>query len=720
MALFGDQDFRAIRANLPGAFGFGNDFTMTLGLAFHEEKRQAALLLALSCTIVAAIAFSDYLTRATLGVAAFWPANAFLAAGLFTLKGARRLVLAGVFVTSHLTMSLLAGDELLSALFYAVVDTFEAGAVWAVCHRFWNGAPRVRTMRSLAQIPAITTPIALVSALICATVFHFGYGAPFVETLIDWFLRSALGLAVALPATLVLIDAEHRRAFHRSWTEQLLLMFGVGTIALLCAHPAAGAPPVLIFPVTLAAAYRLGARGAALATFLTIGIMMPLAISSGSSPLNPTQDPVVQARTIQVFTSVLFYTCLAAGLAFGQQNRLKRLLLRRELLTRAARGRALAATEAKTEFLATMSHEIRTPLNSVLGFAQLLATREDLPPEARRQVNLIDSAGAALLTVVDDILDFSRVEAGQIELLPGPTSAAALLQDTVAIMAPEARAKGLSVDLEIIDPLGVLHDLDADRLRQVLINLLNNAVKFTDEGRIGARLIIEPGDLEDRLRFEITDTGVGIALDKQGLLFQRFSQTDSSPSRLHGGAGLGLAIAKALVDVMGGKIGVDSVPGRGSCFWVELYAPVAEPGPEPEPAKPPAPGAARILIVDDHAINLEIAAALLTLVGYEVDLAENGGQAVEKAQTGAYDLILMDIHMPLMDGLQATRAIKALRTPTGKAPIIAMSADALPRQVERCYAAGMVDHIAKPIQREVLYAKVERWLHPRPDTPAPN
>lgn len=685
---------------------------MTLSLAFHEERRQAALLLALSCTVVAAITMSESLTRATQGVAAFWPANAFLVAGLFTLKGARRAVLAGVFLASHLTVNLVLGDELLRALLHAAVDGCEAGAVWMACHWFWNGAPRVRTIRSLTQLPAITTPIAFGSALACATALHFSYGAPFVETLVDWFLRSALGLAVALPATLVLIDAEHRRSFQRPWSEQLLLMFGVGIIALLCAHPDVGAPPVLIFPVTLAAAYRLGARGAALAALLTIAIIMPLAISAGSSPFNPTPDPVVQARTIQVFTSVLFYTCLSAGLAFGQQNRLKRLLLRRELLTRAARGRALAATEAKTEFLATMSHEIRTPLNSVLGFAQLLAARQDLPPDARRQVNLIDSAGAALLTVVDDILDFSRVEAGQIELLPSPTSAAALLQDTVAIMAPEARAKGLSMELEIIDPLGVLHDLDADRLRQVLVNLLNNAVKFTDEGRIGARLIIEPGDLEDRLRFEITDTGVGIELDKQSLLFQRFSQTDSSPSRLHGGAGLGLAIAKALIDVMGGKIGVDSVPGRGSCFWVELHAPVAEPGPAPEPAKPPAPGAARILIVDDHSINLEIAAALLTLVGYEVDLAENGRQAVEKAQAGAYDLILMDIHMPLMDGLQATRAIKALRTATGKAPIIAMSADALPRQVERCYAAGMVDHIAKPIQREVLYAKVERWLHP--------
>ncbi|UAL09454.1 MASE1 domain-containing protein [Caulobacter segnis] len=682
-------------------------------LAAQERRRQAALLLGLSAAVVISLAFSEYLTRTALGVAAFWPANALLAAGLITLTGSRGLSLTIVFVVFHLAIDLLVGDSPMRALLYTAVDTGEALAVWGLCQRLWRGAPRIRSMRSLALLPAVTTPVAAIVALLVAWILHLVDGEPLVRGLTDWFLRCALGMAVALPATLVLIDAEHRRSFHRPWPEQLMLLFAVFAVTLLCAHPASGAPPFLIFPIALATAYRLGARGAAMASVIVAVVTLPIAMSGASPRFNAILGPVAQARTIQVFITVLFYTSLAAGLALAQQDRLKRLLLRREQLTRAARSRALAATEAKTEFLATMSHEIRTPLNSVLGFAQLLATRQDLPPDVRRQVNLIDSAGAALLTVVNDILDFSRVETGQIELLPQPTSAAGLLRDTVAIMAPEARAKGLSMDLEIIDPVGGLHDLDADRLRQVLINLLNNAVKFTEEGRIDARLIIEPGDIEDRLRFEIIDTGVGIDLDKQSLLFQRFSQADSSVSRLHGGAGLGLAICRALVEVMGGKIGADSVPGRGSCFWVELSAPTAEPIVLPERPKTSAPGAAKVLIVDDHPVNLEIGEALLTLVGCEVDVAENGKQAVEKATGGRYDVILMDIHMPQMDGLQATRAIKALRGEAGKVPIIAMSADALPRQVERCYAAGMVDHIAKPIQREVLYAKIERWMHHR-------
>jgi signal transduction histidine kinase len=688
----------------------------------QEQKRQTTLLAGLSCTILASLIFSGYLahlSQTPLGVAAFWPANALLVAGLIVLTTARRIALLSLFAALHLATDALTGGGWIKPLLFTVVDILESLAIWRIVVRLAGATPRVRSLRALVQLPAITTPIAVISGLVGATALHVLVGAPLLEGFWDWALRDALGLAVVLPATLVLIDAEHRRYFRKPWREQLTLMFAVAVVTILCAHPASGAPPFLIFPIALLAAYRLGARGAALASLLVAVITLPIAMSGGSPRFNAVLGPVDQARTIQVFIAVLFYTCLAASLALAQQDRLKRLLLRRELLTRAARGRALAATEAKTEFLATMSHEIRTPLNSVLGFAQLLAARDDLPPDARRQINLIDSAGAALLTVIDDILDFSRVEAGQIELAPEPTSAAALLRDTVAIMAPEARAKGLSMDVQIVDPVAALHDLDADRLRQVLINLLNNAVKFTEQGRIDVRLIVEPGEAEDRLRFEVLDTGVGIEPAKQPLLFQRFSQTDSSPSRPHGGAGLGLAIAKALIDVMGGRIGVDSVPGRGSCFWVELSAPVVDAVTTPEAAKPPAPGAARILIVDDHPINLEIGAALLTLVGYEVDLAENGKQAVERAEVHNYDLILMDIHMPLMDGLQATRAIKALRTPSGKAPIIAMSADALPRQVERCYAAGMVDHVAKPIQRELLYAKIERWLNPISDAAAP-
>jgi signal transduction histidine kinase/ActR/RegA family two-component response regulator len=681
---------------------------MPQGLAQHERRRQAALLQGLSLALVSGLFFSEFLTRTMLGVAAFWPANALLAAGLVVLTPKRRLTLGGVFVTFHVAADLLAGDSVAAALLYTAVDTLEALAVWWVCIRFWGRMPRVRTMRALAVLPAVTTPIAAVSATICAAVLSLLFGEPLLKTWADWFLRGALGLAVVLPATLVLIDSQHRRAYRVSLGEQGVLLFAVAAVTLLCAHPLSGAPPFLIFPIALVAAYRLGARGAAMACLIVALITLPIAMSGASPRFNAILGPTAQARTIQVFIAVIFYTCMAASLVLTQQDRLRRLLQRREQLTRVARARALAATEAKTEFLATMSHEIRTPLNSVLGFAQLLAARDDLSPDARRQVNLIDSAGAALVAVLDDILDFSRVEAGQIELQKKPTSAGDLVRDTVAIMAPEVRAKGLELEFDIVDPTQAHHDLDADRLRQVLINLLNNAVRFTGQGRISARLIIDPGAAADRLRFEIVDTGVGIALEKQALLFQRAS-ADVALGRMPAGVGLGLAICRALVEAMGGKIGVDSVPGRGSCFWFELSARRVERASSPAPTPATEAAVGRILVVDDHPINLEIAATLMTMAGYEVDQAESASQAIERARKTAYDLILMDMHMPEMDGLQATRAIRALPSPFGTTPIIAMSADALPAQVERCYAAGMVDHIPKPVQRETLYAKVERW-----------
>jgi signal transduction histidine kinase len=684
---------------------------MQANVAHQEQRRQDRVLLVLAVALVASQAFSDILTRNALGIATLWPTNALLAGGLLVLNTRRRVILTVIAMVSHLAIDLLVGDGMGRAVFYTFVDASEALLVWWVTRRFFGGPPRVRTMRQLALLTTLTAPVTLAMALLAATVLSVGYSLPFVTVLTDWFLCGVLGMAIVLPAVLVLLDSEHRRAFQRPWLEQLGLGLMVAALSAVVFHAKGLPAPFLLFPVALLAAFRLGPRGAAQASLIVACVAIPLTVHGLWSPQISTDwSQAHQNRLVQVFVGVLFVTSLATGLALAQQERLRRLLVRREQLTRAARARALAANEAKTEFLATMSHEIRTPLNSMLGFSQLLVERQDLPPDVRRQLSLIDSAGTALLTVVNDILDFSRVEAGQVELLFQPTSAAAVLHDAVGIIRPEAENKGLTLEVELIDPVGGLHDLDGLRLRQVLLNLLNNAVKFTEAGRIRARLTVDPGEIEDRLKFEVIDTGVGIAIEQQGRLFQRFSQVDSSASRPYGGAGLGLAISKALVELMGGRIGVDSALNHGSAFWLELQAPQAEAYDVGEPRPVAAPGAARILLVDDHPMNREIGAALLTLVGCQVETADNGEQAVAKAARGGFDIILMDIHMPEMDGLAATRAIKALAGGAGDVPIIAMSADALPQQVERCYAAGMVDHVAKPVQREVLYAKVSRWL----------
>ncbi|EJL27577.1 signal transduction histidine kinase [Caulobacter sp. AP07] len=684
---------------------------MQANVAHQEQRRQDRLLIVLAVSLVASQAFSDFLTRNADGIATLWPSNALLAAGLLVLDRPRRIALTFVAVLTHVTIDLLVGDSLGRVVLYTTVDIGEAFLVWGVTRRFFGGPPRVRTMRQLALLTTLTAPVTFVMALACAAVLALAYGQTFVTVLADWFLCGVLGMSIVLPAVLVLLDGEHRRAFQRKLSERLSLYALIAALTTIVFY-AKGVPlPFLLFPAALLTTFRLGPRGAAQATLIVACVAIPLTVQGLWTDQIDTNWPQAQQnRIVQSFVGVLFVTTLAAGLALAQQERLRRLLVRREQLSRAARARALAASEAKTEFLATMSHEIRTPLNSVLGFSQLLVERTDLPPDARRQLGLIDTAGKALLTVVNDILDFSRVEAGQVELLFQPTSAAAVLHDAVGIIHSEAQARSLTIEVEVNDPTGGLHDLDGLRLRQVLLNLLGNAVKFTEVGRIRACLTVEPGDIEDRLRFEIIDTGLGIAVERQARLFQRFSQVEGSASRPHGGAGLGLAISKALVDLMGGRIGVDSALGHGSAFWIELGAPQVEAYDTGEPRPAAEPGAARILLVDDHPMNREIGMALLTLVGCRVETAENGRQAVEMASRGGFDIILMDIHMPEMDGLAATRAIRAFGNGAGQIPIIAMSADALPQQVERCYAAGMVDHVAKPVQREVLYAKVSRWL----------
>ncbi|HWU13470.1 MAG TPA: ATP-binding protein, partial [Caulobacter sp.] len=567
---------------------------MQANVAHQEQRRQDRILFVLAMALLASQAFSDFLTRNALGIATLWPTNALLAGGLLVLPPRRRAVLTIIAVVSHLAIDLMVGDSLGRAILYTLVDVGEALLVWWVVKRFL-GPPRVRTMRQLALLTTLTAPVTLAMAALAATVLALAYGLPFMAVLTDWFLCGVLGMAIVLPAVLVLLDGEHRRAFHRPLLEQLGLALLAAALSALVFHGKGLPVPFMLFPVALLTAFRLGPRGAAQTSLIVACVAIPLTVHGlWNSQIQTDWSQAHQNRLVQVFVGVLFVTSLATGLALAQQERLRRLLVRREQLTRAARARALAANEAKTEFLATMSHEIRTPLNSMLGFSQLLVERHDLAPDVRRQLTLIDSAGTALLTVVNDILDFSRVEAGQVELLFQPTSAAAVLHDAVGIIRPEAENKGLAVEVDIVDPVGNgaggLHDLDGLRLRQVLLNLLNNAVKFTEAGRIRACLTIEPGEIEDRLKFEVVDTGVGIAVERQSRLFQRFSQVDSSASRPYGGAGLGLAISKALVELMGGKIGFDSAPGHGSAFWLELQAPQVEPYDVAEPRPAAAPG----------------------------------------------------------------------------------------------------------------------------------
>jgi PAS domain S-box-containing protein len=369
----------------------------------------------------------------------------------------------------------------------------------------------------------------------------------------------------------------------------------------------------------------------------------------------------------------------------------------------AARDAALGAAEAKSQFLANMSHEIRTPMNGVLGVMHLLR-REKLSDDGRQLLTEALGCGAMLSELLNDIIDFSKIEAGKLELNPEPIDPAALLRSVADLLRPQAKQKGLTLDVAVDPGIGWVN-ADPLRLRQGLFNLLGNAVKFTLEGGVQARLTTAGPPGARRPRFEIQDSGVGVDPATADGLFQRFSQADGSTTRRFGGAGLGLAITRRLAILMGGDVGFRGPPEGGSVFWLEIAAPPASEAAAPlESADTALLAGLRVLIVEDNATNRLIAGRLLQAMGAAVETADDGVlgvEAVERDDQG-FDLIFMDIQMPGMDGVEATRRIRDLGGDAASTPIIAMTANALAHQQASYIAAGMNGAVAKPLSPAAL------------------
>ncbi len=543
-----------------------------------------------------------------------------------------------------------------------------------------------------------------------------------------WFtLGDAIGLVISTPAVLLWVQDKRKVKFSgASLTERVVLFVSIISITTIAFSQSHSDLYIFVYPLILMMAFRAGPTWV-LASVLSVSIVAASLTVHGHGPLfamAPNDSRLLQSD-LQQFLISLFVCAAPVNNALGDMGRSAQRLRRIHATARAAQSAAVAANRAKSQFIANVSHEIRTPLNGVLGMAQSLAA-DDLSASQRQRVDIIHSSGEVLLSILNDVLDFSKIEAGKLDLEATPFDLRKIVGDVQAAFSAVAESKNLELGLRLEGArVGERRLGDPTRVRQVISNLVSNALKFTPSGEVK----ISVSCLEDGVVISVRDTGIGIPEDKLPKLFGQFEQVDASTTRRFGGTGLGLSICHELCRLMGGRIVVESQFGTGSTFTVHLplHRVGALEGPPSQAAArdfggaDPTNGELRVLAAEDNKTNQLVLTTFLRQMGVTPTLVEDGALAVEAWRSGDFDLILMDMQMPVMDGLTAVRAIRAAEEQSSRprSPIIALTADVMSHHMEHYRLAGVDAVVAKPIQFAELANAMQSLLGPEVDADAP-
>lgn len=696
----------------------------------HDAGRAAGPPAVVYVVLYAAALALGYWTMARFGAATVWLANGVVTAALLQLHRRPAILVLAACAAIDVCVSALRGAPAVYMVGNVVLNLGMAMAAAVLARRVCGAALDLRRPGRLARFALLAVaPATVVSALLSMGLLALIAPKPLPIWLFELQSYVAIEVLDLLLVTPILLLLARRHRF--AGTARASRAEAFSLVAFMLAATAAvfwqsDAPlmflvflPVTLIGLRLSPAWSAGA-------LIALALLSGAATLMGHGPVHLTRladlpelesiPPMVRSLGVyNLFLLAMVVTVLPISTVMTERRRLEARLRARTAAAQEARRVAETAAAARSRFLAMMSHEMRTPLNGVAGFADLLAARTDLDAEARRQVGQIRESSDGLLMLVEDILDFAR---GDDTLSPERLDLAAVAREAMAPSRAEADARGLALTIDDRLPPRSRFNGDRRALRQALHPLIANAVKFTSEGGVSIRL----DRAGDGVVIRVADTGCGIAPDRHAELFEAFSQADASTSRLHRGVGLGLALAARHVRRLGGRIEVESRLGEGSTFTLHLPLTRAADAPDDAAGETPVERAAprvaaptetrppRVLVVDDHPVNREVARIMVQAFGCEVIEASDGQEAVQAAGAQALDLVLMDVRMPRMDGLEATRRIRALAEPRGTVPVVAMTADAMPEDVVRCLAAGMNAHLPKPVSQAALFAIVSRAL----------